>query len=209
MRRFFLVLAAIAVGGTVAAPLRVSAQGFLDIYIGGAFTRDSSIDFETVLGDFSLPGDWDGSVAGGVRGGYWFQGWAKWIGLGADISYFQADPSSLVTFHLVPISTLAMVRLPLFTGDGFENGRLQPYTAIGPGFFLSVLTNAAVFGTGAGFDVGLDARAGVTVLLTSRFGLFIEYRYTDVDVETTGGFGSKATSSLQTNHVNGGVALRF
>ena len=102
-----------------------------------------------------------------------------------------------------------MVRLPLFTGDGFENGRIQPYAAVGPGFFLSVLTNASLIGTEVGFDVGLDARAGVTVMLTSRFGLFVEYRYTDVDVETTGGFGSKATSSLQTNHVNGGVALRF
>ncbi len=113
MRRLILALAAIAVGGAVAAPSRVSAQGFLDIYVGGAFTRDSSIDFETFLGDVSVPVEWGDSFAGGVRGGYWFQGRAKWLGLGADLSYFQADVGRVVTFHLIPISTLAMVRLPL------------------------------------------------------------------------------------------------
>jgi opacity protein-like surface antigen len=226
MKRLLSVLAAIVVGGAVGAPSRVSAEGFLDLYIGGAFTQDSSLDFEiSPFPDFSVPAEWNSSFAGGIRGGYWFQGRAKWLGLAGDLSYFQADVATAdvanappvvsasavesFTFHLVPISPLVMLRIPLLTGDGFDGGRLQPYGAIGPGLIVSILTNDAVSGAEVGFNVGLDARVGVTAMLTPLIGLFVEYRYTDVDVEITDSFDDKIKTSLQTNHVNGGLALRF
>jgi opacity protein-like surface antigen len=103
-----------------------------------------------------------------------------------------------------------MLRIPLLAGDEFKGGRVQPYGAIGPGLFVSLLTSdLAPDQIDVGFDVGLDARVGVTGMLTPTFGLFLEYRYTDVDVEITDSADDKIRSSLQTNHVNGGIALRF
>jgi opacity protein-like surface antigen len=218
MKKVLSVLTAIIVGGVVAAPSHVWAEGFLDAYVGGAFTQDSSLDFEiSGVPNFSVPVEWKNSVAGGIRGGYWFQGRAKWLGLAGDVSYFQADvdkaigipASSLVTFHMLPISPLVMLRVPLLTGDGFDGGRFQPYGAIGPGLFVSILTIDTASGAEVGFNVGLDARVGVTAMLTPLIGLFVEYRYTDVDVEVTDSFDDKVKTSLQTNHVNGGLALRF
>jgi opacity protein-like surface antigen len=191
----------------------------LDVYIGGAFTDDSSVRFETfAFGNFSIPTEWDDSVAAGLRGGYWLPGPLRWLGLGADLSYFKAEVSSLgpglpaggtLKFHLVPLSPLAMVRIPLLRDDGFEGGRIQPYAAVGPGLFLSILTSDVTSGSEAGFDVGLDARAGVAVMLTSTLGLYAEYRRTDVNVNISDSFNDEVKSKLKTDHINGGLALRF
>ena len=60
-----------------------------------------------------------------------------------------------------------------------------------------------------GFDAGLDVRAGLTVLLARNFGLFAEYRRTDVDVKVTDSSGDKVKTNLESDHVSGGIAFRF
>jgi hypothetical protein len=59
-------------------------------------------------------------------------------------------------------------------------------------------------GADVGFDAGLDIRAGVAVLLTGGFGLFAEYRRTDVDMKI-----GDIKTTVETDHISGGIALRF
>ena len=192
----------------LAAAGPVSSEGFLDLYVGGAYTEDAGGSF----GGVSAPLSFDNAVAGGIRGGYWFQGAARWLGIGLDMSYFGPDALAGTNLHMIPITPMLMVRIPLFARDGFEHGQFQPYAAVGPGMFVSVLTIdvPGIDDVGAGFDVGLDVRAGVAVMLTRVVGLFVEYRRTDVDVEISSfDFAGKFKTNLTSNHVNGGLALRF
>ena len=102
-----------------------------------------------------------------------------------------------------------MLRLPLVKSDTHENGRLQPYVAAGPTFVLSVLTSDLADGADAGFDVGFDLRAGVAIMLSRHFGLFTEYGYSDIGVSIENSAGDKVKSTIKTNRVHAGVALRF
>lgn len=64
--------------------------------------------------------------------------------------------------------------------------------------------------------VGFDARAGLVILLDSATGLFVEYRYTDfdLDLDNEGGwfsFGPRETMSanIQSHHALAGISFRF
>jgi hypothetical protein len=110
----------------------------------------------------------------------------------------------------VPISPLLMLRLPLFGSPEFPGGRLQPYVAGGPGFFL---TSVKVDAPGLPehrsdwqVDVGADARAGIAFMLTPGFGTFVEGRYT---VFSTDPGGRSAEFDVETLHVMGGITIRW
>jgi opacity protein-like surface antigen len=196
----------------------VLAEAMLDAYLGGAFHDDSTIDYDTSFAGsgFDLA-SWDDSVAAGIRGGYWFEGPLKWFGLGVDLSYFSAEQSTSFGFPisdstelvLLPVTPMAMVRVPLLASERYSGGRIAPYVGVGPGLFVSVLLNDPFIDDDVGFDVGLDLRAGVTTQLAPHFGLFVEYRRTDVDIEVEDTFGDTFRTNLQSDHVNAGVAIRF
>lgn len=206
-------------GCVVGVTPRASAEGFTDIYIGGAFSDASTNGVQQQPGfAYSLDTS-SSSWEGGLRGGYWFGGRAKWVGLAADVSYFQpahvnvdlglgsfivVDP---IAVNVLAATPLLMLRLPLLAGPEFEGGRLQPYAAVGPGLFTSFVTQNSW--TETDFDVGVDVRAGLAVMLIRHLGLFVEYRYTDFDVTITDAWGLGVESTLSTNHVNAGLALRF
>jgi len=201
----FRVVAGVLAACVLAAASPVSAETMLDLYVGGAFTEDSTLEIDTIGFMGSLPADWRDSVVGGVRVGHWFGGPLKWFGLAADLSYFQPEVAGgVLELHLVPITPLVMVRIPLFADEGHEGGRLQPYAGVGPGLFTGVLTSNVTSGADVGFDAGLDIRAGVAVLLTGGFGLFAEYRRTDVDMKI-----GDIKTTVETDHISGGIALRF
>lgn len=176
-----------------------------DIYLGGAFTEDSTVEIDTFGVTTSIPADWDTSVVGGVRVGRWFGGPLKWFGLAGDLSYFRAEAvGGALELHMIPITPLVMVRIPLWVGEGHEGGRVQPYAGVGPALLTEVLTSSSNSSVDVGFDLGLDIRAGVAVVLGGGFGLFAEYRRTDVDAKV-----ANVETTVETNHITGGIALRF
>jgi len=207
--QFFLGTLVIAtVGLGMARP--ASAGTMLDIYLGGAFTDESTLSIDTFAVSADFQADWDSSVTGGIRVGHWFAGSLRWFGLAADLSYFRPQfEGGLAELHMVPITPMVMLRIPVLQAEGYEAGRLQPYAAVGPGLFTAVLTSDVVSGAQVGFDVGLDVRAGLSILLAPKFGLFAEYRRTDVDLKVTDTGGDKLRTTLKTDHINAGIAFRF
>src|SRR4030095_15103061 len=65
------------------------AEGFVDLRVGGALTEDNYVEIDPPGGggSFEFPTEYEDSVTGGVRGGYWFES-LPWLGLAGDVSYF-------------------------------------------------------------------------------------------------------------------------
>jgi hypothetical protein len=204
------------IGAAVIAPTAI-AETSLDLYLGVSFTAGSKLDGK-VGGVPAAPRSvsWGDSIEGGIRGGYWLGG-LDWLGFGFDASYYRPEASltgggpvaGISSLHLVPMSPLLMVRAPLFASDDYARGRFQPYLAAGPSFVTSVLTSDVASGREIGFDIGVDARIGVNVLIRPSFGVFLEYRYTDVVVHNRDLLGEKIKTTLVSDHLNAGVTLRF
>lgn len=220
-----------------------AAEGFLDLRLGAAFPQDDTVRLQASGGGFVLPPssrpvEFDSSLAAGLRGGYWFEGDARWVGIGMDLSYFSAHQSNnekALDIYVLPVSPLLMLRVPIaFDDDDFPGGRVQPYAAIGPAFTstiarVDVNKVANEFGLGAlveddtdfydfDFDVGLDVRGGIAVPIAPWIALFTEYRYTNVDLQyedsvdvTIGGVDADVDLDvdLDTHHWTFGVSFRF
>ena len=190
------------------APAAASAEGFFDIYFGGAFPQDGDVDVRADDPFWNAPRsdippgaqytsdvEWETSPSFGFRGGYWFEAFMPSVlGIGLDLSYYRAfedDSFAPLDVWMTPITPLLMLRIPLGFDEDFPGGRVQPYGAIGPGFTLVAahadLSDLSSAGAAvddfedATFDVGLDARAGLAVQLSPGFALFAEYRYTYIE----------------------------
>jgi hypothetical protein len=201
----------IGLGLVVTAPRPASAEWFLDIYGGVSITDDADV---TVRGGttFDDKVEFDTEGMGGARIGVWLEG-LRWLGFAADVSYFApAGQGSTVETRLevVPLSPLVMFRLPLLDSPQFPNGRLQPYLAVGPSFFLtSVKVDVPGLGEESSdwqFEVGFDTRAGITFMITPGFGTFAEVRYTAF---STNPGGRSTEFDIETIHVAGGITIRW
>jgi len=205
-----------------------TAEWFADLYFGEASTQsaDVSVDISSSSLGFmrqyttTKKVDFDDSFMFGGRVGYYFES-LPWVGFALDLSYFQADGKN-VDNDIVPISLLLMLRWPLFKSENFPKGRLQPYTGIGPGFFLA--DSKADFRpavpervSGSSTDVGIDIRFGLAWQFHKRMALFGEYRHTDfsIDLKQTdilyglAGSEEKMKTGLTTNHFLMGISYRF
>jgi opacity protein-like surface antigen len=199
----------IGIGLLGSAVRPASAEWFLDGYGGASLTADADVTIRNGA-TFDDKVKFDTEAMGGGRLGYWF---LPWLGVAADISYFApaGDGNTVETrLEVVPMSPLVMLRLPLLVSPEFPNGRLQPYVGGGPGFFL---TKVKVDVPGLGerstdwqWEVGADARAGITFLITPGFGTFIEGRYT---VFSTNPGGQSTEFDIETVHVAGGITVRW
>lgn len=224
MRRALVFAVWITVGGLLClAPMRTSAEGLFDLRLGGSMTSKSE---DSIQVDPAPPSEfetkWKDSFGGGIRGGYWFEGRAKWLGLAADISYFRPKEDisgEAAEIHVIPLSLLLMFRAPLITSEKYPNGRLQPYVAAGPGFFISVFSldldpiDEEI--TETSFDVGADVRGGIAFLVARGFGFFAEYRFTyfdpkyDGELDTLGNADFTLDTQMEAHHVAVGVTFRF
>jgi Outer membrane protein beta-barrel domain len=212
-----------------------SAQGFLDVYGGAAFTSDS--DLVTRIGGSSLHDDveLDPSAEVGIRGGMWFPD-LPWLGIASDFSYFELNGPAAGVDHTIggipirtrdnvdvdvfPISLLLMLRTKVFTGPLGPLG-VQPYVGVGPGLFVSwVHDDALTIGIGGSeesvedtsYDLGLDTRAGLRFHFTRSFGLFAEYRFTYYEPEFEDdlfGASIEIESEFATHHVVAGLGFQF
>ena len=214
MVRLAVVTLAVVAMFLTGSTLPVFAEGFIDLYLGAAVTRDSDVK-ATAFG-VSETGrvEWDRSFTAGGRFGFWFES-LDWLGLALDASFFKPDRDITV----IPVSALAMLRLPLLRDNdkGFPHGRLQPYVAAGPGVFISrAKADFGDLGLGSdsdtSVDIGVDVRGGMAFLITKNIAAFLEYRFTHVKPEFSfdvAGIKTKAEMTLDTHHVLGGIGFRF
>jgi opacity protein-like surface antigen len=219
----FSMLCFLAIG-----PAQALAEGFIDLYGGGASTPNADVDASissSSLGFVSTEShtgkvDFGSSYTLGARAGCWFEK-IPYVGIAGDLSYFKAE-NKTTEIHVVPISLLLMLRWPLFKNQDFPKGRIQPYVGIGPGFFLSVSNvdfrpTLSKTVSGISYNVGLDLRAGIAWQFLKHLALFGEYRYTNfnIDLEETdilyGFAGTKEAmkTQLTTNHFLVGISYRF
>jgi opacity protein-like surface antigen len=207
----------------------VRAEAFVDVRMGTSFSENGDLDVRSDGPVVTRSDDlgYDVGPSFGVRGGYWFTPSLRWLGLGLDLSYFQAleDRSNgELDIFAFPLTPLLMVRAPIGVGDRYPGGRVQPYAAVGPALTLSVArlaTEDLVPGLDdfydARLDVGLDARAGIAVHVAPRIALFFEYRFTYLDLhyenEVDYDFGPDpdldVDTILRTHHTTVGVSFRF
>jgi len=193
------------------------AEWFGDIYLGVNSTNGDDLDIRFNGNVVQTPKDSDtGSLFGG-RIGYWFER-LPWLGLALDGSVFQADFDK-VDIGIMPISALLMARLALIKSDEHPKGKYQPYIGLGLGSFFSGMSefipNAAPTDSvldDTSWDLGFDARIGITCFFWEKTGMFLEYRYTNFSPtfkrETaSGAFTFEPT--LRTNHISLGVSFRF
>ncbi len=211
MRYFVVSLLALAVTA-FALPGRSNAEGFLDVYGGGSFHEQSNVTGTIFgLGTGTFPVAWENGGNFGVRGGYWFTGPVKWLGVGGELGWFNAPvPGDTVDLHVIPITPMVLVRIPIMPNEDHPGGVIQPFAGIGPGLFTSVVVESVTNNAAAGFAVGLDVKVGVAAMVARHLGLFAAYRYTQFDGTVTDTLGIlSASTTLKTSHINVGVALRF
>jgi opacity protein-like surface antigen len=188
------------------APQGARAEFFFGLRAGESFTDDGDIEFRPAFGgSASFERDYEDSITGGGRAGFWL---LPWFGLAGDASYFAPDDQAgEFNVDVVPISLLLMLRVPLASSDEFPNGRVQPFLGLGPGIFVSVVDFGGDFDDTA-VDIGFAAHAGLEFLITRHVGLFAEYGFTTF---TSGAQikGVDVDLELSTHHAAGGVAFHF
>ena len=157
------------------------------------------------------------SPVGGVRIGYWFERF-PWVGVATDFSAFVGSWGILSPFSIdaYPLSFMAMARGRLLKQEGYPNGRIQPYVALGPSMFVSTATvgsGFAALGTSSkasdtSVAIGADARVGVEILTTNWFGILIEYRYSYSN-PTWSIEGTDFEANLSTDQFTLGIMAHF
>ena len=130
----------------------------------------------------------------GIRLGAWMES-IPYLGASVDFTLNGAlTGSELDPFDMIwSLSMLAMYRMSLKESKAFPNGRIQPYVAVGPGLFLTeisqfigprIVSNIELFYDSSS-DVGLDARIGVLWRINGTGGFYIEYRYAQFEANYT------------------------
>ena len=173
-------------------PMIAAAETFYGVHFGTSFINVDDSDIK-LNGTTIYTGDESETYAViGFRYGTWLDSIPR-LGVALDLSLNGAVMGSeLEPFDRIwSGSTLAMLRLPLMKSTVFPHGRLQPYLAVGPGLFLTEITKVVGPPQVSDFDwfidesldLGLDVRVGLSWLLENKMGLYIEYRYTQFEVD--------------------------
>jgi hypothetical protein len=176
------------------------AEGFADLYLGGAFEPDTQSTIKALNRTASGKVNFDGAMLYGGRGGYWLES-VPWLGLAATASYYNADEkgkgkdqggqggqASRLELDVIPVSTLLMLRYPLLKSADFPQGQAYPYLGIGPALFvtkarqqLDQLNAATRQMKDTNVEVGVDLRAGIGFFFPNdSWFYFTEYRFTHV-----------------------------
>lgn len=200
----------VALSGGLALAGSAAAEGFFDVYGGGAFTRDDDVKVTGLPVSGRAEVDFESSSVVGGRLGLWLDG-IPVLGGALDVSVYNADgkdgfdPADIDVF---PISALVMLRIPLLERSDYPDGRVQPYAGVGPSVVVSTLDLAPVFDDEIEVDLGVDARLGVAGMLAPRIGLFFEWRYLHFEPRYDGGAPRLATE-VSTHMLEAGLSIRF
>ena len=223
LRRWLVVVGSVFVVCVSLAAQMVSAESFMDLYLGAAFTQDHDATLSAFPGSLTVDVSFDTAFTFGGRFGYYFER-LPWLGLGFDASYFAPDAKATfnnifsfdnIDVTVVPLSFLVFFRVPgiLPTSD-IPHGRLQPYLAIGPSLFISNLEVNLQPGSASdtSLDIGLDARLGLGWRFDRNVGIFVEYRFSYASPEfedTIQGVKVTADTDLTTHSALVGVSFHF
>ncbi|MEW5803965.1 MAG: outer membrane beta-barrel protein [bacterium] len=210
------------------APQPVAAERFCDVYLGGSLSAGNE-DFKISTSNEKVTEEvtFSNSLTAGYRIGYW-SGRYPWTGAALELSWFQRSiDGGEGDLDIIPISALFMFRLPLLKSRAYPRGKLLPYAGIGPGIFFSnieyrveksaipgLVGEPAVSGTYADrtIDIGLDARIGMAKVLSRTSAVFMEYRYTHVNLnfdENVLGVKVNMETELKTHHILIGFSYFF
>jgi opacity protein-like surface antigen len=177
-----ILLAAVLVLGVEVA----RAEGFVELYIGGAFTSDASQSIKVEGTTASGSGKFDASFLSGGRGGYWLDS-VPWLGFALTAAYYNVkedvavNEKSVFELDVVPISALLMLRYPLLKSADFPRGQVYPYLGVGPGIFVTTAKADVIGFEDTSVEVGADVRAGIAIFHPNQsWSIFMEYRYTYV-----------------------------
>ncbi len=221
LRSLLVFAAGISIFAIALLPLSAAAEPFSDLYVGFSVTDDStySRDGQLIIPSVICVSQCQSSMSpvGGIRIGYWFERF-PWLGVSGDFSSFIASwgIQSPIEVQAYPITPLLMVRGRLIKQEGFDNGRVQPYLAIGPSIFITTATlntGLLVLGSAQNFgsttaDIGLDARLGVQIATAPWFGINLEYRYSLVSPSWTLA-GSTIATTLSTSQLILGIGAHY
>ncbi len=204
-------------------------EWFLDVYGGLAFTQGDTLNWEVQEKippgpRYTFSSEYDSAISGefALR----FGGWLKshdWLALAGDLSFFNIRPDgSDVEIDVTCLSLLCMARYAMLADDQYEHGRLQPYLAAGPvaTMYFSPTAKGEAGGETITLDydpflagIGVDLRLGCTWMLFEKQGMFIEYRYSYIDVDAEDDVYAYEYSSveteLSTHHLLVGVTFRY
>lgn len=201
-----VVLASLGVGARPA-----SAEWFADLFAGLSLTRDHDLKLnDQGIGQGTYESvEFDRSLAWGGRFGRYFDS-VPFVGLAVDFFRFYPDiggqsvqlrgcffPGGCGTgrggtgsldVETTSVSVDLMLRLPLWKSTEAPQGRVQPYVAVGPPFFITTITprntrNFRNHDDDTDYSFGFKAAAGVAVQVFSNLALFGEYRFTHVSPE--------------------------
>ncbi|HJV56356.1 MAG TPA: outer membrane beta-barrel protein [Methylomirabilota bacterium] len=201
-----VVLASLGVGTRPA-----SAEWFADLFAGLSLTRDHDLKLnDQGIGQGTYESvEFDRSLAWGGRFGRYFDS-VPFVGLALDFFRFYPDiggqsvqlrgcffPGGCGTgrggtgsleVQTTAVSVDLMLRLPLWKSTEAPQGRVQPYVAVGPPFFITTITprntrNFRNHDDDTDYSFGFKAAAGVAVQVFSNLALFGEYRFTHVSPE--------------------------
>ena len=228
MTRFIAALVLTTVLGTTSP---ACAEWFAGAYLGFAMTSDTELTFTRRVPRTWQDVEFQTAPVWGARAGYWFEGdqfgeFTRYIGADLDVSYFRpriptqtqqteigAQRLGGMDVSVVTISPSVLVRFPLLADQEFPQGRLQPYVAFGPTFFVTSAEDSGTFGgPGGGSEsdsgLGVTFRLGLSWAFTDALSVFSEYRL--VHLSPTYEFTRGPVDFDITSHqLNFGIAYRF
>ncbi|MDH3723177.1 MAG: porin family protein [Desulfobacteraceae bacterium] len=174
-------------------PVIAAAETFCDVYFGTSLINADESYIKLNGTTLYAESESKAYAVFGFRYGTWLDN-IPCLGVALDLSLNGA----VMGDELKPFgriwsgSTLAMLRLPLLKSKEFPNGQLQPYIAVGPGFFLTTITKVVGPPEVSDFDwfcdesldLGLDVRTGLSWRLSeTKMRLFVEYRYSQFEAD--------------------------
>lgn len=222
LQRQLVVSSVFVVCMSVVAPM-VSAEWFMNVYLGAAFTQDEEATLSTLGDSLTTDVSFDTTVTFGGRYGHYFER-LPWLGLAFDASLFMPNAeatlnnmfsSEKVDLTVVPLSFLVFLRAPgILPTSEIPHGRLQPYLAMGPALFISdvEVDLQPESGSDTSLDIGLDAPGGLGWRFDRNIGIFVEYRFTYISPEfedTIQGVKVTAETDLMTHAALVGLSFRF
>jgi opacity protein-like surface antigen len=197
-----------------------NAESYVSAYLGAAFGHDDDVQDNTGAG---TPGtiEFGSSLAVGAKVGTWFE---KMPQFGVQLDFNGHFPTSEkftfdfgvaelpvgldVDFMMVrSLTANAMVRYPV--------GNIRPYAGIGAGIFNAEISdgNMIISGTTIPFDGdndsvwGWQVLAGVDFIVSPKFSVFAEYKYSRADFEFGKGIGLDVDYTA--SQLYGGVSYYF
>src|SRR5207245_10195361 len=133
MRKPLLVATLSLLGFLAVAATDVSAESFVDLFGGAAFTDSNDVKVSGQGFSGTVKSDFNTSFSVGGRAGYWF----GFFGLNLDVDYFRPNIDTGVSgfdldLDVVGIGVNAMLRGQFLKTTTVPDGALQPSIVAGP-----------------------------------------------------------------------------